>query len=56
MFRNDTQTAVVIKTSYTRDSITVKLFGNNSDRQVSSVVSERFAPTEFPTVYFPNPR
>ena len=55
VFRNDTQTAVVIKTSYTRDSITVKLFGNNSDRQVSSVVSERFAPTEFPTVYFPNP-
>lgn len=55
VFRNDTQTAVVVKTEYTGDSITVKLFGNNSDRQVSSSVSGRFASTEFPTVYFPNP-
>lgn len=55
VFRNDTQTAVVVKTAYTGDSITVKLFGNNSDRLVSSSVSGRFAPTDFPTVYFPNP-
>ncbi len=55
VFRNDTESVVVIKTSYTRDSITVQLYGNNSDRLISSQVSGRFAPTEFPTVYFPNP-
>ena len=55
MFRNDTNSAVVIKTSYTGTSITVKLFGDNSDRDVQARVSGPFAPTEFPTVYFPNP-
>lgn len=55
IFRNDTDRGLVIKTSYTGTSITVKLFGNNSDREVRAVVSGRFDPTEFSTVYFPNP-
>ena len=55
VFRNDTDTPVVIKTAYTRTSITVKLFGDNSDREVRAWVSERFGPTEFPTHYVPNP-
>ena len=55
VFRNDTDTPVVIKTSYTRTSITVKLFGDNSDREVSAWVSERSDWTEFPTQYVPNP-
>ena len=55
VFRNDTNSAVVIKTSYTGTSITVKMFGDNSERKVEARVSGRFAPTEFPTVYFPNP-
>ena len=44
VFRNDTDHGVVIKTSYTGTSITVKLFGNNSDRDVRAFVSERFIP------------
>ena len=55
IFRNDTAAAVVIKTSYTGTSITVKLFGDNSDREVSARVSGSFSPTEFPTEYLPNP-
>ena len=55
VFRNDTGAPVVIKTSYTRTSITVKLFGDNSDREVTAWVSNRFEPTEFPTEYVPNP-
>ena len=55
VFRNDTNHAVVIKTAYTSTSITVKLFGDNSDRRVDAWVTGRFDPKEFPTVYFPNP-
>ena len=55
VFRNDTDAPVVIKTSSTGTSITVKLFGDNSDREVSAWVSNRFDPTEFPTEYVPNP-
>ncbi|MCY4371875.1 MAG: VanW family protein [bacterium] len=55
VFRNDTGHGLVIKTSYTGTSITVKMFGNNSDREVRALVSGRFNPTEFPTKYLPNP-
>ncbi|MDE0169467.1 MAG: VanW family protein [bacterium] len=55
VFRNDTDTPVVIKTSSTGTSITVKLFGDNSDREVSAWVSGRYDWTEFPTEYVPNP-
>ncbi len=55
IFRNDTSAPVVIKTSFTGTSITVKLFGNNSGRQVSAWVSERYRWREFTTKYLPNP-
>ena len=55
VFRNDTDHGIVIKTSYTGTSITVKLFGDNSDRAVGAFVSGRFNPTDFPTKYLPNP-
>ena len=55
VFRNDTDAPVVIKTSSTGTSITVKLFGDNSDREVSAWVSDRSDWTEFPTEYVPNP-
>ncbi len=55
IFRNDTDYAVLISTSYTATSITVKLFGNNSDRQVGATVSERYNWKDFPTEYLPNP-
>ena len=55
IFRNDTEFPVIIKTAYTGTSITVKVFGNNSDRTVSAWVSDRYAPTEIPTEYIPNP-
>ena len=55
IFRNDTDHGVLIHTSYTPTSITVKLFGNVSDRLVRAVVSGRYDWKEFPTEYLPNP-
>ena len=55
VFRNDTDAPLVIKTSYTRTSITVRFYGDNSDREVSATVSEPTAPVPYPTEYVPNP-
>jgi vancomycin resistance protein YoaR len=55
VFRNDTDTPLVIKTSYTRTSITVRFYGDNSDRVVTATVSERTDPVPYPTEYVPNP-
>lgn len=55
IFRNDTDYALLIKTSYTATSITVKLFGDNADRQVGATVSGRYNWKDFPTEYQPNP-
>ena len=55
VFRNDTDAPLVIKTSYTRTSITVRFYGNNSDREVTATVSERQDPVPYPTEYVPNP-
>ena len=55
IFRNDTDAPLVIKTSYTNTSITVSFYGNNSDREVSALVSERYNPTPYPVEYVPNP-
>ena len=54
VFRNDTDAPLIIKTSYTNTSITVRFYGNNSDREVSAVVSEPYAPTPYPVEYVPN--
>ncbi|MDE0710275.1 MAG: VanW family protein, partial [bacterium] len=55
VFRNDTDAPLVIKTSYTRTSITVRFYGNNSDREVTASVSAPFEPVPYPTEYVPNP-
>ena len=41
IFRNDTAAAVLIRTEYTDESITVKFFGDNEGRQVTDSLSPR---------------
>lgn len=42
IFRNNTESVVVIKTSHTDTSITVKMFGDNGDILVEAGLSDRF--------------
>lgn len=42
IFRNDTEHALIIKTLYTPDSITVKIYGDNGGRQVEAGLSDRY--------------
>ena len=53
VFRNDTDAAVLIKTEYTDESITVKFFGDNGGREVEGIVSDRFGWTDPPVEYIP---
>lgn len=55
IFRNDTESALLLITEYTDTSITVKFFGDNGGRTVDSEVSGRYGYTGFPTEYLPNP-
>ncbi len=55
VFRNDTDAAVLIKTEYTDESITVKFFGDNGGRQVQGIVSDRYGWTDPPVEYVANP-
>ncbi len=41
IFRNDTAAAILIRTEYTDDSITVRFFGDNEGRQVTDGLSPR---------------
>ncbi|HVY31136.1 MAG TPA: VanW family protein [Polyangiaceae bacterium] len=41
VFKNDTAAGLLIKTSFSKTTITVKLYGDNGGRRVSSSVSER---------------
>lgn len=41
IFRNDTAAAILIKTEYTDESITVKFFGDNEGRRVTDTLSPR---------------
>lgn len=43
IFRNDTAAAVLIRTEYTDESITVKFFGDNEGRRVTDALSPRRA-------------
>ena len=54
-FRNDSDAPVIIKTSHTSGSITVKFYGNNGGRTCTSEKSERFNPTEAKVRYEANP-
>jgi vancomycin resistance protein YoaR len=42
IFRNDTEHAVIIKTLYTPDSITVKIYGDNGGLEVEAGLSDRY--------------
>lgn len=56
VFRNDTDAYILIKTEYTDESITVKFFGDSGGRRVTTRnVSDRYAYTDFPTEYTPDP-
>ncbi|MEN9581041.1 MAG: hypothetical protein RJA70_4050 [Pseudomonadota bacterium] len=54
IFRNDTQSGLLLKTHYSPTSITVKLYGDNEGRQVKTSRGGRFNLTEPTTVYEPN--
>lgn len=55
IFRNDTAAGLLIKTSYTDTSITVKLYGDNGGRKVTAKVSERQNIVPAPLEIIPNP-
>ena len=55
VFRNNTDAAVYIKTEYTADSITVKLFGDTGGLKVSMERSERTYFTEPQDYFDPDP-
>jgi len=56
IFKNDTSAGLLIKTSYTDTSITVKLYGDNGGRKVRAEVSERQNIVPAPLEIIPNPR
>lgn len=45
MFRNNTENAIIIRTSYTDTSITVKIYGDNGGLQVEAGLSSRYGHT-----------
>ncbi len=56
IFRNDTAAGLLIKTSYTDTSITVKLYGDNGGRKIKGEVSARENIVPAPLEIIPNPR
>ena len=55
IFKNDTQAGLLIKTSYTGTSITVRLYGDNGGRKVRAEVSGRQNVVPMPLEFIPNP-
>lgn len=55
-FRNDTEAAVLIDTSYTGTSITVRFYGDTGGRKVQGKVSSRREITAPPTQFSANPK
>jgi vancomycin resistance protein YoaR len=55
VFRNDSDALIIIDTSYTSTSVTVKFFGNNGGRDCESEKSDRYNFTDPETVYEPDP-
>ncbi|HEY3497635.1 MAG TPA: VanW family protein, partial [Polyangiaceae bacterium] len=55
IFKNDTAAGLLIKTSYTDTSITVKLYGDNGGRKVRAEVSGRQNILPAPVEILPNP-
>jgi vancomycin resistance protein YoaR len=54
VFKNDTDAGLLVKTSFTTTSITVKLYGDNGGRRVRSGVSERREIVQPALEYLPN--
>jgi vancomycin resistance protein YoaR len=54
VIRNDTQSGLLVLTSYTDTSITVRLFGDREGRRVEWSVSQRFDSVRPNTEYLPN--
>lgn len=55
IFKNDTSSGMVFKTSYTGTSVTVKIYGDNGGRKVRAEVSGRQNVIEPPAEILPNP-
>jgi hypothetical protein len=55
IFRNDSEAAILIKTSYTDTSLTVKFFGDNGGREVDAGLSSRSNYRNPETRYEANP-
>jgi vancomycin resistance protein YoaR len=53
-FGNDTEVPVIIRNTYTDNTITVKFYGNNGGRECTAERSERFNPTSPRLVYEAN--
>lgn len=56
IFKNDTDAGLLIKTSYTGTSITVRLYGDNGGRKVRASVSSRQNVIDAPLEILPNPK
>src|SRR5262249_53217997 len=54
IFKNDTDAGMLIKTSYTDTTITVKIYGDNGGRKVSFVVSPQTDTQKPDTEYIPD--
>jgi len=55
IFRNNTDTVVIIKTSYTATSITVQFYGDNGGCEVERQLGSRYAYTDPKEEYVENP-
>lgn len=54
VFRNDSDALVIIDTSYSSTSVTVRFFGNNGNRDCESEKSDRYNFTDPETTYEPD--
>lgn len=54
VFRNDSKSGVLIRTSFTEESVTVKLYGDNEGRKVKRFISKQFDMTDPRTDYDPD--
>ncbi len=51
VFKNDTESILIIKTAFTSRSITVKMFGNTGGRECTSGIGDRYRYTDPPVEY-----
>lgn len=55
IFRNDTESILIIKTAFTSRSITVKMFGNTGGRECTAGLGDRYRYTDPPIEYEADP-